>query len=397
MNSIQKKILGMPLILLLALMTALDAFAIDMYLPAFSEIAVHFNVHAEKVQQSLSVFLIGLAIGQVIYGPLLDRFGRKSMSIVGLTLFGVGSLLAIFSNNFSLFMTGRLIQAVGAAAGLVAPRAIIADTSNTQQSARIYAILMQVTMIAPIIAPLLGAQIVSHFHWQSIFYFFTILAIITITIIMLILPETLPKHHREPLQLKSILLSYWSQIRNIAFMRYCLAGGFILGAFFTYLGNAPYIFITHYAMSSTHFSYIFAFNALGFIFTGYLSILLLNRFTPNAIMIFGLTMFILLGTLLLVLTHINPSIGLSTYLTILAGCIWSTGFIFGNMAALTMSHSPEKLAGVSSSLFGFFNYLLGSFVGFLISLLPISISNTPLAIASSGIIALLLCYKASQK
>lgn len=393
MQMAQKKNLSFSIILLLALMTALDAIAIDMYLPAFAEISVYFDVHAEKVQQSLSVFLIGLAIGQVIYGPLLDRFGRRNIILLGLALFGGGSMLAVFSSDFSLFMTGRLIQAVGAAAGLVAPRAIIADTSDTQQSAKIYAILMQVTTIAPIIAPLLGAQIVAYFHWKSIFYFFTLLSVIIIGIVILILPETLHKQYRTPLQFSAIARNYWTQIKNIAFMRYCIAGGFLLGAFFSYLGNAPYIFINHFAISPTHFSYIFAFNAIGFIITGYLSILLLKRFTPNNIMTAGLLIFITFGIVLLGLTQFNPDISLPTYLALLAGCIWSTGLIFGNMAALTMSHSPAELGGVSSSLFGFLNYLLGSLIGLLVSLLPVSILNTPLIIVICGILTLLFCYK----
>ncbi|MEG2632888.1 MAG: MFS transporter, partial [Comamonas sp.] len=152
---------GWPFLFLLAMITALDAMAIDMYLPAFPAVAQELGASAGKIQQTLSVFLVGLALGQGLYGPLLDRFGRRWPLLIGLGVFVLGSVLAALAPSVEWLLFARFLQALGAAAGLVAPRAIVSDVCSVQESARVFSVLMQVMMIAPILAPVVGSYLLT--------------------------------------------------------------------------------------------------------------------------------------------------------------------------------------------------------------------------------------------
>ncbi len=167
---------GGSFIFLLAMITALDAMAIDMYLPAFPAVAQQLAVSPGQVQQTLSVFLVGLALGQALYGPLLDRFGRRMPLLIGLLVFVAGSAMAAMAGSLEWLLFARFLQALGAAAGLVAPRAIVSDVYTVQESARVFSVLMQVMMVAPILAPVIGSFLLVHAGWRSIFWVLALIA-----------------------------------------------------------------------------------------------------------------------------------------------------------------------------------------------------------------------------
>ncbi|WP_043969785.1 MULTISPECIES: multidrug effflux MFS transporter [Acinetobacter] len=384
------------LLLLLSLFTALDALAIDIYLPAFPLLAESFATTAGQIQLTLSVFLIGLAIGQGIYGPLLDRFGRRNPLLIGIAIFILGSLLAAIAPSIEWLLAARFLQAIGASAGLVVPRAIISDVCDAKTSAKNFSILMQVMMIIPIIAPLFGSFILRFGSWTLIFYILAILGTILWLWGNYAIPETLKPEYRQPLQLSTIRISYQTLALNQKFMAYTLAGGSILGGFFVYLSQSPFIFIQHYHIHNEGFSTLFAANAIGLIILGQVSIMLLKRWSAQQLLILGMCIFS--GASLILLLSVSLStLSLWQYVALLGLSIWSTGFIFGNVTALTMQQSPQHLTGAASSLMGLLQYALASLIGLIVSLFEINISLLPASLFVCGMIALSLCIYAALR
>ncbi|WP_433848096.1 multidrug effflux MFS transporter [Acinetobacter proteolyticus] len=384
------------LLLLLSLFTALDALAIDIYLPAFPLLADSFTTSPGHIQLTLSVFLIGLAIGQGLYGPLLDRFGRRQPLLIGIAIFILGSFLAAIAPSIEWLLAARFMQAIGASAGLVVPRAIISDVCDAKTSAKNFSILMQVMMIVPIIAPLFGSLILRIGSWPLIFYTLAALGAILWLWGNHAIPETLKPQYRQPLQFATIRTSYQTLALNKRFMAHTLAGGFILGGFFVYLSQSPFIFIQHYHIHNESFSSLFAANAVGLIILGQVSILLLKRWTAHQLLLLGLCIFSG-ASFILMLSVSFYHLSLWQYIVFLGLSIWSTGFIFGNLTALTMQQSPQHLTGAASSLMGLLQYAFASLIGFIVSLFEINISLLPASLFLCGMIALGLCVYAALK
>ncbi|WP_436897763.1 multidrug effflux MFS transporter [Acinetobacter gyllenbergii] len=384
------------LLLLLSLFTALDALAIDIYLPAFPLLAESFATSPGHIQLTLSVFLIGLAIGQGLYGPLLDRFGRRKPLLIGIAIFILGSLFTAIAPSIEWLLAARFLQAIGASAGLVVPRAIISDACDAKTSAKNFSILMQVMMIVPIIAPLFGSLILRIGSWHLIFYTLAILGAILWLWGNHAIPETLKPQYRQPLQFAAIRTSYQALALNKGFMAYTLAGGFILGGFFVYLSQSPFIFIQHYHIHNESFSSLFAANAVGLIILGQVSILLLKRWTAQQLLVLGLCIFSG-ASFILMLSVSFYHLNLWQYIVLLGLSIWSTGFIFGNLTALTMQQSPQHLTGAASSLMGLLQYAFASLIGFIVSLFEINISLLPASLFICGGIALGLCIYAALR
>lgn len=393
----------MQVIILLASLSALSAAAVDMYLPAFPTVALSLNISPGQVQQTLTVYLIGLGIGQGLYGPLLDRFGRKPPLLVGLALFALGSITAALTISFYGLLIARFFQAIGAAAGLVAARAIVTDTCDTHNSARIYSMLTQMMMIAPISAPTVGSLILIYGDWRLIFWLLTLLSIICWGCTVSILTETLMAESRVALSARNIMHNYAVQIYNPSFLLYALASGFTFGGLFIYVTTSPFIFISIFGLTPTQFGYIFALNAIAMILIGQLNLRLLNFYSAIKLLYFGLFCFISIGILLLILVNLNGLANLFIYWLLLGLGLAMLGLITGNITAVTMAHT-QKHAGTTSALMGLIQFLLAAVVGFIFSFTEISLNTLPAALIMLGTIALILCvfaqkytFKASNK
>lgn len=388
--------ISLSLLILLALLTALDAMAIDMYLPAMPLLAEYFNVSAGRIQQTLAVFLVGLAIGQGIYGPLLDRFGRRLPLLIGTVIFIIGSLLAVYAPSVEFLLLARFIQALGAAAGLVTPRAIVTDLCNTTESAKIFSLLMQVMMIAPILAPLVGAYLLQLGDWHLIFWLLAALGAAGVLWGIKILPDSLAIDDRMPLNLRHILHAYTKQLRQPVFMAYTLAGGAILGSLFAYISTSSFIFTTFFTLTPAQFSYLFAANSIALVIGGQLSNTLLNRGkSARLIMLSGMACHAAAGLVLLLATQLNIAT-LSIYIVLLAFAVGSLGLVFGNVTALTMEQAGKQ-TGISSALMGMLHYLLSAIIGYIISLFPASLAILPATIFGCGLLALWLSRIASRR
>ncbi|MCL7713839.1 multidrug effflux MFS transporter [Stenotrophomonas mori] len=383
------------LILLLALLTALDAMAIDMYLPAMPTIAGEFDAGAGRIQQTLSIFLAGLAIGQALYGPLLDRYGRRLPLLAGLVLFVLGSILAAMAGSIESLLAARLLQALGAAGGLVTPRAIVADRCSMSESSRIFSLLMQVMMIAPILAPLIGGYLLGHGGWRFIFWTLAGLGVLGLGWCLLSLPDSLPVERRVPISPGNVLRAYTRQMASPVFLAYTLAGGFILGSLFLYISGSAFVFTRYFTLTPAQFSYLFAANSVGLVLGGQLGNQLLKRgVRPQRTMFLGIALHGLAGLALFVAVATGTA-GLWTYVALLALAIAALGLVFGNLTALTMA-SAGRQAGVASALMGTLHYLLSAVIGYVASLTAQGPALLPLAIALCALAAAMLCLSAAR-
>jgi len=384
------------LLVLLALLTALDAVAIDMYLPAMPAIADAFRVDAGRIQQTLAVFLTGLAIGQALYGPLLDSYGRRLPLLAGMGLFILGSAIAALSTSPEMLTAARFIQALGAAAGLVTPRAIVSDICNVTESAKIYSVLMQVMMVAPILAPLTGSLVLQVAGWHSIFWLLTLFGFVALLWCLYGVPETLPAERHARLKGKSVLRTYASFLRQREFMALTLAGGFILGSLFIYISASSFIFSGLFSLSPAAFSSLFALNSVMLIGGGFVSNALLKRGGGEKMLtLTGIAIHCAAVGILLLIT-LSGAASLQVFTLLIALAIGALGLVFGNLTALTMQQARHQ-AGVASSIMGALQYLQSSIIGFIYSKFAFGPEGLPLTMLLCGVIALAFCLNANKK
>lgn len=378
------------LIVLLSLLTALDAMAIDMYLPGMPDMAVAFNTDAGRMQLTLAIFLAGLAIGQALYGPLLDRYGRRTPVLAGMALFSAASFGAAAATSVEMLMVMRFLQALGASAGLVSPRAIVSDLYSDGEAAKIFTILMQVMMIAPVVAPVVGGYVLGLGDWRLIFMMLGVLGTAGFLWCAASLPDSLPLVKRTPLHPRSILRAYAAVFKNRRYMLYTVASGVVLGSLFNYIATSSFIFTHFYALSPQAFSYIFALNALVSIVAGFVSVWLLNLgMSARAVTILGLGLHAAMGLLMAVVLvmHDVTAVG---FTVMLAAAMGSLGLIYGNIMALVMRNAGSS-AGVAAAVMGALQYLISSLIGYLISLFPQGPLSLALSILLCGLLAIALC------
>ncbi len=357
----------MPLILILGIVTAFDAMAIDMYLPAFSEISQSLRTDSGTLQSSLSVFLIGLAVGQLFYGPLTDRFGRRAPLISGILIFIVATIIVALAQDVNTFMVGRLMQGLGGAAGLVIPRAIVADLYTPRDGAKVFSMLMQVMMVAPIAAPPVGGLLLSLFGWRAIFWVLAIIAILAALATLRIVPEPLPPAARRKDGVFSALKGYAALLQQGRFLYLALSGSFTMAGMFVYIGASSFVFVDYFGLSPLLYSLIFAGIALGEIVFGCINIRLLNRWREGQILPVGLVLHA--GFIALLCSVIFSGID---SLWIVGGLLFlalvNLSLIFGNVTALVMESAPGN-SGLASSLFGVLQYVFAGTVGGILALL----------------------------
>lgn len=386
--------LSIRLIILLASLNALVAAAIDMYLPAFPAIGSDLAISAGQVQQTLTVFLIGMALGQAVYGPLLDRYGRRRPLLAGILLFVLGSVLAALAHSFELLLLARFIQALGAAAGSVTPRAVIADTCDVDSAARAFSMLMQIMMIAPISAPIIGSASLLVGPWQLIFWILAGAGALAGLTSLRMLPETLAPERRLPVSVRNIARNYFLLLSYPRFLLFTLASGFTVGALFTYISNSPFVFIQHYGLTPGHYSLIFAASAGAMILTGQINLRLLRLYKPLEVLYMGLAGFVsaaaMLGALVLL-----QAVSVWSYAVLLGLCLSMLGMITGNLTAVTMGYA-RQYAGIASSLMGLLQFFLAGLLGFVINLMTTSLLTMPAALLGFGLVSFVLCYLANR-
>ncbi|WP_265535108.1 multidrug effflux MFS transporter [Pseudomonas saponiphila] len=360
------RIRSIVLIAVLGLLTAIDAIAIDMYLPAMPSIQMHFGTTAGRVQASLTIFLIGLAIGQACVGPMADRYGRRWPLMLGMALFVAGTLLILTAPFIEVLLIGRFLQAVGAAAGLVVPRAIVADRYSSDSAAQIYTILMHIMSVAPIFAPLAGSALLTHWDWRSVFWVLLVFGLICLVCVFFFVPETLVPEGRSTGVMSKTIRDYCSLLRCRKYMNFTMASAFVTAGLFSYIGSAPFVFIESFHVSPEEFSWFLALNGLGMLLTGMINFFLLRKYSALTVLHRTLHVHFALTAILLAICLTSEKFLL--IVVPLCGAIWSLGLVWGNVIALAMEHG-EGRHGAASALFGVLQYAVGGLAGVLLGLL----------------------------
>lgn len=355
------------LLFVLGALSAIGPFSIDMYLPAFPSIADGLNTDISNVSLSITSYFIGISIGQLIYGPITDKYGRKKPLLIGLTLFCVTALACVFSPSINWLIGMRFLLALGGCAGLVTSKAVVRDAFHINETAKIFSMLMLISGVAPIIAPTIGGWLLNVFNWHSIFYFLSIFSFILILAVHFFLPEGNSKNKERSLKPKEIYKDYKIVFSNPHFLYYTLASGTGMAGMFAYISGSAFVFIKHFGISESNFGLIFGLNACGFILGSQINRLLLKKYTSQQIITFAATTLICISILILLLFTVNAITSI-----ILVGFIFtflfSLGLLIPNATALALAPF-SKNAGSASALIGFIQMFFGASLTAMVSLL----------------------------
>jgi DHA1 family bicyclomycin/chloramphenicol resistance-like MFS transporter len=355
-----------PLLLgLLALLSSFTPLSIDMYLPALPAISRELGASAGDIQLTLSAFLLAFGFGQIFYGPAGDRFGRRPVILAGLGTYILVCLGCAFAQAAGQLVALRLLQGLAACGGVVLARTMVRDLAEKDQAARAMSLMHACSSIAPMLAPLIGGQVLWLWGWRAIFWVLAGIGVIAWTLAWRRLPETLRPEYRQPLHLGAVLERYRELVRHRAFMGYALTGGFQFAGLFSFLSGSPFVFIERYGLSPRLYGVIFGAQVV------FLTLASLTnaRFVPRvgAARMLGTAVILpaLVGPALLVLGLIEAhtgAIGLWPFLPLFVLQIASNSFVGANAMALALQRYPH-MAGTASSLIGVMQFGLGALFG----------------------------------
>lgn len=368
-------------ILILGLLTAVVPFSIDMYLPGFTDIAQTFGTPVSKVALSLSSFFAGMGVGQLLYGPLLDRFGRKQPLYIGLLLYCLASVGCAFAPSIDSLIGLRFVQALGGCAATIAATAMVRDLFPPQENAKIFSVLILVLSVSPMLAPTAGSYLAVAFGWQSIFFLLTILIGLIVTGVYFFLPESKGADESYSLQFAAIRRNYAQVLKQSYFTVYAFVSSIAFAGLFTYIASSPGIFMQHFHLTQKQYGLLFAFLASGLIIASQINTLLLKRFKSEDIVkaAFLAQVVVTAVFLALVLADVNT---LGTTVGLLFPFLASAGLIMPNATSLAMKPFDQN-AGSASALLGFIQMGLGSIITVVIGLLNIQ-SVLPMVLCMLG-------------
>ncbi|MDQ0174904.1 Bcr/CflA family multidrug efflux MFS transporter [Bacillus chungangensis] len=343
--------------LLLGSLSAFGPLSIDMYLPSLPILANDFGTTVSIAQLSLTACLLGLALGQLIMGPLSDIYGRRKPLMIGLVIFTIASVLCMLIPSIWSLIAMRLLQGIAGAAGIVISRAIVRDLYAGKELTKFFALLMLVNGVAPIAAPIAGGQLLKYVTWHGVFGVLAIIGLIMYVAVLIGLPETLPKERKSQGGVKSTLLTFKSLIVDKVFIGYSLTQGFVMAAMFAYISGSPFVLQDIFGLSPQGFSIVFAVNGIGIILATQMTGKLVDKVSETKLLTAGLILAIFGSGLMLIM--IITEAGLIPVLIPLFIAIASVGIVSTTSFSLAMQ-SQEKSAGSASALLGLLPFVLGA-------------------------------------
>ena len=371
--------MNLRMVLILGALSAFGPLAIDFYLPAFPAMAQAFATDEKHVQATLAAYFLGLSIGQLAYGPVADRFGRRKPLMFGVTVFTLASLACAYAPNLDTLVLARFVQALGGCAGMVLSRAIVSDKCDPVASAKVFSQLMLVMGLAPILAPMLGGVLVNLAGWQSIFLALSLFSAGCLLAVSLGLPESLPAHiPRQPLS--GALRQYLRLLADRVFLGHALTGGIAIAGMFAYIAGSPFVFIKLYGVPAEHYGWLFGTNAAGFILVAQVNARLLAKRGPAFLLARAVWLYLVAGLVLLGVAALRPA-QLWPLLVPLFICIASLGCIIPNASACAMSGQGAR-AGSASALMGCVQFSVAAGAAALVGLLHDG-SAVPMALVIS--------------
>lgn len=375
-------------ILILGALSAFGPLAVDFYLPGFPAIALAFGTDEKHVQLTLASYFLGLSIGQLAYGPVADRFGRRIPLLFGASLFTLASLACAFAPNLEWLIGARFVQALGGCAGMVIARAIVSDRCDAVQSAKVFSQLMLVMGLAPILAPMLGGLLVNLYGWQSIFISLTSFSALASIAVALGLPESMPATHpRQPLS--GALTQYRRLLGDRIFLGHALTGGIAMAGMFSYIAGSPFVFIKLYGVPPEHYGWLFGTNAAGFILVSQLNARLVCKKGPAFLLSRVIWMYLAAALALLAIAGLRTE-QLWPLLVPLFICIACLGSITPNASACAMNGQWAR-AGSASALLGCLQFSVAAAAAALVGVLHDGTAlPMALVISSCGALAVTL-------
>ncbi|HEY5462750.1 MAG TPA: multidrug effflux MFS transporter [Hanamia sp.] len=361
----------------LGLLSAMGAFSIDMYLPGFPDIAKDLHTTVAHITLSITSFFIGISIGQMIYGPLLDKYGRKKPLYIGLVVYLLTSIACAYAPTANALIGIRFLQALGSCAGMVASRALVRDIFPVEENAKIFSLLMLVLALSPIVAPTLGGYMTSLFGWQSIFFILASIAGLTLLLVYFKLPEGRKPETSLSLLPRPIINGFLEVAKVPQFYTYAFAGAIASSGLYAYIAGSPFVFMELYHVSDKQYGWIFAFIAMGLITASQVNNLLLRKYTSEQIIKVTLFCQTLTGIALVIGTWFHL-LGLYSTIFLILIFLSTQGFAFPNSSALCLAPF-SKNAGTASALMGALQLGIGAVSTALVSILA---NGTPMPMAA---------------
>lgn len=365
--NLSKKQTQFYLILILGLMSAIGPLSIDMYLPAFPSIATGLKTSVASVTLSLSSFFIGISIGQLLYGPLLERFGRKKPLYLGLSLYAISSFACATAMSVETLILCRFFQALGGCVGMVASRAMVRDLFDVKDNAKVFSTLILVIAVSPIIAPTLGGFINTYLGWRFIFGMLIVVIGLIIAGIYFLLPDSKGPDPTFSLKPTAILSNFTTIIKHPQFALYTFSGATASAGLYAFISGSPFVFIEFFKVTQQHYGWVFAFVASGLIGSSQLNSILLKKFKSEQIIKVALYFQTIVAIILVSTVILNISELYSTVLLVFL-FLSCQGFIFPNASALSMAPFGHN-AGSASALMGFIQMSFGAFMSAMVSVL----------------------------
>jgi len=384
------------IIFILGMLTALGPFSIDMYLPGFPAIAKDLHTTVAEVSLSLSSFFIGISAGQLLYGPLLDRYGRKNPLYFGLALYVLASLACVLATSIDALVYLRFVQAIGSCAAGVASMAMVRDLFPVEESAKVFSKLILILGVSPMVAPTVGGYVTAAFGWQSVFIILTIISALILALVFFKLPESSKPDPSFSLKPKPIIMNFLSVLQERQFITYALTGAIAFAGLFAYISGSPMVFMEIYHVDNRVYGWIFAFLSIGFIGASQINNLILKSFRSDQVVLTAMLVQSSVG-LLFFLGTVTGWFGLPGTIAMLFMFLCCMGFSFPNASALSLAPF-SKNAGSASALMGALQMAIGSLASVAISLLNDKTAVPMTAVmAASALLALMVLLSGRKK
>ncbi len=385
-------------ILILGSLTALGPFSIDMYLPGFGDIAKSLGTSVATVALSLSSYFIGISIGQLLYGPLLDRYGRKKPLYVGLAVYIVATIVCMQAKDINTLIILRFIQAIGSCAAQVAAMAMVRDLFGPKESAKVFSLLLLVLGASPMIAPTAGGYIVVNFGWRAIFLVLLILGVLITALTIFFLPESYPADRTFSLKPRPIIRNFISVLREPQFIVFVLVESLAFAGLFAYVSGSPIVFMDIFHVDKKTYGWIFAFLSVAFIGLSQFNSLLLKKHSSEKIIWVALTAQVIVAAVFLA-GNLAGWYGLPQTIFFIFLFLTCLGFTNPNAAALSLAPF-SKNAGSASALLGAMQMGIGALASVGIGAFSNGTATpmiTIMAISSLAALLILIAGKRSGK
>ena len=373
----------------LGALTAMGAAAIDCYLPSLPAIDQELVTGSITAQHTLSAFFLGLAIGQLFYGPLSDRFGRRRVMFIGVSLYILASLACAFASSIELLLMGRFLQALAAGVGAVIGRAVVRDLYRMDQAAQAQSFIQMVFLITPLLAPTIGGYIMLWFDWRAIFVVLAVFGGLCLLALITQIPETLPVERRQPLNPRAVLHAYGQVLRHRRSMGAILTSAFAFACMFTYFAESALVFTRVYDVAAEDYGLLFALNVIGLMVTNFINIRLVARVGALTMLLIGAIM-VWAGAMALVATAATGFGNLWGLVLPLILVVGSLGLVGANAAAAALEPFGKR-AGTAASLQGFIQMAIGAAAATIVGFFHDG-SALPMALTIAGLASLgLVC------